>query len=47
MQRVKYINNVCIAFVTLCHYNMYYMYTDANRPEKKDASVKNLCILHG
>ena len=35
-----YTNNVHVAFVALCHYNMYYC-TDASRPEKKDQlSVK-------
>ena len=36
-QRAKYINNVCKAFITLCHYNMS---TDANRPENKDRVLK-------
>ena len=40
-QRAKYINNVCKAFVALCHYNTS---TDANRPEKKDRVLNPMYI---
>ena len=40
-QRATYINSVCKAFVALCH---YYVYTDANRPEKKDRALKSMYI---
>ena len=32
-QRAKYINDTCVDFIALCHYNMY-ITTDPNRPEK-------------
>ena len=32
-----------VGFVALCYYNMYYSTTDANRPEKDQFSVKNIC----
>ena len=31
--RDQYINNICVSYVTPCH---YICTTDANRPEKKD-----------
>ena len=36
-QRAKYINDICVDFIALCHYNMY-ITTDANRPENDQVS---------
>ena len=37
-QRTKYINNICVAFVELCHYNMFYWHLWT---WKERSSVKN------
>ena len=43
----SYINNICVAFVALCHYdNMYTGYCMMPKDLKR-SSVKSLYVLHG